>query len=233
MFKAARKLVSWLLVVSILLDPSTGFLQHKPTRCRSSTPWFSLRPQAPKKRTDIIRAYMSNNTAVEEGNGDRNINPLQPFLEFWASSAGTSSAYRTFLFTGALFGSRSIRDFLGLPGCFLFASAVFFVYYYETKFNYLVDIVTPKRQAALKAVRQFKTDQLSSSSSSMSNSSISDLLHAYEKSLRDELEARIIIPPTLCIIEMDASQEDRTAAPALLGLEITDKYTLEPIDKQV
>ena len=135
--------------------------------------------------------------------------------------------YRTFLLTGTLFATKSVREFLGIPGCFLLGSAAFFIYYYETKFNYLVDIVTPERQAALKAIRQYKTDQLSSVSPT-GEKDLPYLLDAYEKVLREELMARVIIPPNLWVIEMDPNQEDRSAAPQFLGLEITDNYTLEP-----
>jgi len=153
-------------------------------------------------------------------------NPLKPLTDFWESFA-TSSAYRTILFTGALFSSKSVRNFLGLPGCAAIAMAVFALYYYETRFNYLVDVVTPRRQAALKAIRQYKTDQLSSTSKG--DADLQMLLDAYETYLREELRTRVIIP-NLWIIEMDQTQEDRSAARQLLGLQITEKYTLEPLD---
>lgn len=179
-----------------------------------------------ESRRYSMQLLMSNKTSTQEGI-QLSEAPLQSFLEFWGSSA-TSSAYRTFLLTGALFASKSVRDFLGIPGCLLVASVAFFVYYYETKFNYLVDIVTPERQAALKAIRQYKTDQLSSRISLKDEDELQYLLDAYEKILRKELMARVIIPPNLWVIEMDPNQEDRSAAPQFLGLEITDEYTLKP-----
>lgn len=154
-------------------------------------------------------------------------NPFSPFLNIWDSFA-TSSVYRTILFTGALFSSRSIRDFLGVPGCLAILTGTFCLYFYDTRFNYLVDVVTPKRQAALKAIRQFKTQQLSNSPTT-SGENLQDLLDVYERELREELATRVLIPPNLWVIEMDPTQEDRSAARQLLGLQITDQYTLEPI----
>jgi hypothetical protein len=174
--------------------------------------------------------FSKSNETSSQGDAELSEDHFQQLVEFWGSSA-TSSAYRTFLFPGALFGSQSVREFLGLPGCFLVASIAFSIYFYETKFNYLVDIVTPERQAALKAIRQYKTDQLSSRLSSPDLHELPALLDAYEKALRKELTARVVVPPNLWVIEMDPNQEDRSAAPQFLGLEITDKYTLEAVKK--
>jgi len=218
-----------IVFLSCLLVSSYGFLLPR-RRFVGQTNVF--RDNVKGSRYIKMQLCMSNETSTQVDSKQEE-NVLRPILEFWGSSA-TNSAYRTFLLTGALFGSQSVREFLGLPGCFLIASVAFSVFYYETKFNYLVDTVTPERQAALKAIRQYKTDQLQSrivSSSSTTENLLPTLLDAYEKALRKELSTRIIIPPNIWVIEMDPNQEDRSAARQFLGLEITDEYTLEPLKK--
>lgn len=169
-----------------------------------------------------------NNTVPSPSEG----NPLVPIVRLW-DSFGTSSLYRTLLFTGALLSSKSVRDFLGVLGCFSILMGSFCLYYYDARFNYLVDVVTPKRQTALKALRAYKTKQLSTSMKEIDDDSgtttLSSLLNAYETALREELATRVLIPPNIWVIEMDPTQEDRSAAPQLLGLRITDQYTLEKI----
>lgn len=222
-----KEIVILFFIVSLLAGPSLGFVQRARILGSLEVPSYS-NPQ--RFRSSNMFLFKSNETSADEET-HRLEYPHQTLMEFWGSSV-TTSGYRTFLLTGALFGSRSIREFLGLPGCFLVASLVFLIYFYETKFNYLVDIVTPERQAALKAIRHYKTEQLSSpSSSSYEKTDLKTLLDAYEKALRNELAARVVVPPNLWVIEMDPNQEDRAAAPQFLGLEITDKYTLEPVKK--
>jgi hypothetical protein len=173
------------------------------------------------------RLFMSNETFEADTAETVSDGPLANAKKMWESFS-TTSLYGTALFTGALLSSPKVRDVLGLPVC----GSIFFLalalYTYETKFNDLCDRVTPKRQAALRHLRQAKTQQLTSSE--ITAEDIRLLAAQYEEVLREELATRVIIPG-LWVIEMDPDVEDRAAAPQLLGLEITDKYTLEPVDK--
>ncbi len=178
--------------------------------------------------------HMTNVTLPDEdGIPPQEQNPLATFFQFWDSFL-TTSAYRTLLLTGALFSSKSIRDFLGIPGCLAILTSTFGLYFYDSRFNYLVDVVTPKRQKALRAIRQYKTQQLQIQSKyppptdGNDGATLQDLLDDYETILREELTTRVLIPPNLWVIEMDPTQEDRSTAPQFLGLKITDQYTLEP-----
>jgi hypothetical protein len=214
-----------LLVLFLLAPIVSGFL-CSPRRTAKCTPQSKqVFSELPTMIISQTRLSMSNLTFQETDSADSG--PLAKFQNTWDSFAG-SSAYRTVLFTGALLSSQKFRDLLGLSGCLAIFAGFWAVYTYEASFNYLVDVVTPKRQAAIRSVRQARTDQLSSSSST--NEDIDFLLSQYEAALREELETRVIIPG-LWVIEMDPEQEDRGAAPQLLGLEITDKYTLEPVEK--
>jgi hypothetical protein len=173
------------------------------------------------------RLFMSNETFEADAAEMVSDGPLANAKEMWESFS-TTSAYRTTLFTGALLSSAKIRDILGLPVCVGIFVLTWALYTYETKFNELCDRVAPKRKLALQNLRQAKTQQLSSSETTAED--IRLLAARYEEVLRDELATRVIIPG-LWVIEMDPDVEDRAAAPLFLGLEITDKYTLEPVEK--
>jgi hypothetical protein len=170
---------------------------------------------------------MSNETIFQDDAGGKP-SAMDGLKQTWDSFT-TSSAYRTILLTGALLSSPKVRDFIGIPVCIAIFLLAWAAFTYETRFNYLVDEVTPKRQQALRGLREAKTQQLSSSSASGNGDNIQGLASQYEDALREELATRVIIPG-LWVIEMDPAHEDRTAAPQLLGLEITDNYTLEPVD---
>ena len=170
------------------------------------------------------RLFMSNETfEVDEV---ETFSPLENFKETWDSFSSTN-AYRTILLTGALLSSPRIREFLGLPICLGIFFLTWVAFRYESKFNDLCDVVTPKRQTALLNLRQAKARQLNAGASTKDD--IKLLAAVYEKMLREELETRTIFSG-LWYIEMGPDVEDRAAAPQLLGLRITDKYTLEPVD---
>lgn len=223
-----------LLVVGLssfsTLSPVSGFL-YAPT---TPTPFHNRIPSATvtlslARRRHGLQLFMSNNnnvTLASSTNDDKQQETLDnKKLTTMMDSFLTSTAYRTFLLTGALFSSQNVRDVLGPVGCFVFASSVFAFWYQEAKFNYLVDVVTPKRQAALQAIRQFKTQQLTSTTG---ETNLQDLLNLYESTLQEELQTRVLVP-NLWKIEMDPLQEDWSEAPRLLGMKITDQYTLEPM----
>jgi hypothetical protein len=129
------------------------------------------------------------------------------------------------LLTGALLSSPKVRDMLDpaiLMGAFLLAWAA---YAYESRFNVLADTVTPKRQAAMQALRRGKASLLSPSS--ITTAAEVELLAAeYERLLREELAIRVIIPG-IWVLEMDAT--DRDNARQLLKMEVTNEYNLEDI----
>jgi hypothetical protein len=152
-----------------------------------------------------------------------------PILAGAAKSAwdsfSSSSVYRTMLLTGALFSSPKVRDMLNpaiLMGAFLLAWAA---YAYESRFNALADTVTPKRQAAMQALRRGKASLLSLSSTT-TTAEVELLAADYEQLLREELAVRVIIPG-IWVLEMDPI--DRDNARQLLKMEVTNDYKLEPI----
>jgi len=240
-----RCFIVWLLAIVVgmsTLIPSLSFLYAPPLPRSAKTGWKTTSFWDTRRnvlRRDVVRLAMANNLTLLSADNDEE--PLAAWsaerpprasslMEVWDSFL-TSSAYRTLLFTGALFSSDKVRQFLGVPGCMAVVSISFGIYFYETRFNYLVDVVTPRRQAALKAIRQYKTQQLSVAYQNNNIQNLQDLLNIYEASLREELQTRVLVPPKVWVIEMDPTQEDWSAAPQLLGLKITDQYTLERISR--
>ena len=153
-------------------------------------------------------------------------NPLIDAKGTWARFT-TSSLYRTILVSGAFFTSPKIRSVISPPilvGLFLIALAV---YTYQDRFDNLADLTGPRRQAALRNLRQAKADQLSSKASA---EDISLYAKAYEDALREELAVRVIIPG-IWYVRMDPNADDWSAAPQFLGLEITENYELKRLDE--
>jgi hypothetical protein len=175
------------------------------------------------------RLLMANITVPSIDDEDVQTKSRKGFQKTFDSFTTTGS-YRTFLFCGAFLSSQKCRDFIGIPGCIGVVAITFAVYTYDIRFNYLVDAVTPKRQAALCQLRAAKAAQLTSRPTN-DGPTLEELTAAYEEVLREELSTRVLIPG-LWVIEMDPEQEDRSAAPQLMGLEITDQHTLEPVKRR-
>jgi hypothetical protein len=212
------------LFVLLLGSMATGFLQ--PTRPTNRKVTHEGNGNA-KSHMEIRSRIFMTNTTVPSGD-DSQTNPLAGLKKGFDSFYSTSS-YRTLLFCGALLSSPKLRDFIGIPGCIGIVAITWGIYTYDYRFNFLVDVVTPRRQVALRQLRDAKAAQLTSSPTD-SEASIEELAAAYEEALREELSTRVIVPG-LWVIEMDPTQDDRSAAPQFLGLDITEQHTLEPTKK--
>lgn len=211
-----------LLLLTLLPSKTSGF------QCIRRSPVSGSINHATSLMTSETRLFMSNETMTNDFDDSAPEGPLANMREFWISFSSTP-AYRTVFFSVLLLSSPKFRDLLGLPICSLIVLTTWALYTYETKFNDLCDRVAPKRQAALKALREAKAQQLTSAVATEDD--IELLSSKYEEALREELDTRVVIPG-IWVIEMDADVEDRTAAPQLLGLTITDEYTLEPLKKK-
>ena len=236
------KVIPLLLLLLLATIPTNGFLalsrtaavsNPSPGTSTTTTTAIIRASMSSLNSRDTTRLFMSNETLPQSTSSEESNNPLD-MVKKAAEAVSMTGSYRTFLFCGAFLGSPKIRDFIGIPGCVGVVAITWAVYTYDTRFNYLVDQVTPKRQQALKLLREANADRYSSKKPSSpgdgkeSSKSIDELASLYEEALQDELATRIIIPG-LWYIEMDPTQEDRTAAPQFLGLEITKQHTLEPI----
>lgn len=226
------KLLLSMLHASLLVSLCYSFMPTKAvdtgrrvTLSNPKSPWTTtMQMKDGSPQDDAPDDKISNDTKFD-------FNPLQIVQSAWDSFA-TASIYRTLLFTAALSGSKSLRELIGAPGFFLIFIGSLAYNTYETTFDYLVDIVTPKRQAAVQAVRQAKTEKLTgrSQDEDFSQPNLETLLSNYEEALREELQTRVIVPNIL-VIRMDETQEDRALAQQWLGLEITEDYRLVPVNR--
>jgi hypothetical protein len=164
-----------------------------------------------------------NDGANESSNNNDPLTNAKSTLDKFTSS----SVYRTLLVSTPILLSSKIRSVVTPPILVGIVLIALVVYTYQDRFDNLADYSGPKRQAALRRLRQAKADQLSSKSTT---EDIAKLAKEYEDALREELQVRVIIPG-IWKIPLDPAADDWSTAPQFLGLEITENYELKRLDE--
>lgn len=151
--------------------------------------------------------------------------PPLKFLKELFDAAVSSPFYRTFLLTVPLFTNPFLQRTFPLPVRFIILFIVLAANTYQSR-SYEIDVVAPQRWRNLQNLRDVKSRQLSS------GASMEDVEAAkteYEETLRKEMALRIILPG-LWVLPLDPGVPDMEASRQLLGLRITEKCELVPIE---